>query len=214
MEILMPACAQTGSRICYYESPKFLCQLTLSVTLCHWWCQVTMKWVSVKWLFLATTHFSLKNLEILVVILPCINAHTVTGNELPVQRYCVAVQYLHKMESNWSTVLVSTLMAHSCDMDNTGFMVKMWGTNQDITSDHCLIRCKCLWVKFLKQFWHTFSPVLYQDLWSEYTSVLVHVEVQWLSHGKVLTYFSELCVKTQPSLALKEQKEVHKSTGW
>ena len=61
-------------------------------------------------------------------------------------------------------------------------------------------------MKLSKQFSHSFSPVLYQDLWSEYTSVLVHVEVKWLSHGKVLTYFSELCVETQASLTLKEQK--------
>lgn len=34
----------------------------------------------------------------------------------------------------------------------------------------------------------------------------VQVEVKWLSQGKVLTHFSELCVETQATLTLKEQK--------
>jgi hypothetical protein len=51
-----------------------------------------------------------------------------------------------------------------------------------------------------------FCPVLYQDLWSKYTSILVQVEVKWLSHGKVLTHFSKLCVETEATLTLKEQK--------
>jgi hypothetical protein len=61
-----------------------------------------------------------------------------------------------------------------------------------------------------------FLSVLYQDLWSEYTSVLVHKEVQQLSHGKVLTHVSELCDENLTSLTLKEHKhtDVHADNHW
>jgi hypothetical protein len=45
-----------------------------------------------------------------------------------------------------------------------------------------------------------------QELGSEHTSLLLHMEVQWLSCGKVLTYIFELCDEVQAILMLQEHE--------
>jgi hypothetical protein len=127
-----------------------------------------------------------------------------TGSEI----FHVTDEYLHENGLQWKDCIgVCTDVASLMTGKVRGFMAKVQEVNPEIRFDHCLIHCEAIVAKTLPVFlknvldevikivsfiktWPLNSQLFFslcQVLGSEHTSLLLHTEVQWLSHEKALT---------------------------